>query len=382
MQNRDDFSDPTKRQLERRASGRCSFPGCKQATSGPSDEAPHATTNIGIAAHICAAAPGGRRYSSDMTPAQRSHIDNAIWLCSNHAALIDRDEQTYTVELLRKMKMDYEAACQDEVRGTSLRLGEQDLIGIGPDVVVLGALKEIGSSEWTVKAAHFIVGDLKVLADFIAAFDRLPVDDLYVVVNVLGDGRVLKGPPTVTTIGADLEIRCPVSAKAERKSAHELGSQLAISDETGDVFVRNRSIARVSGFASLPQSLRQGLSLQRGESPFHPRFGTRLGEYFSAYKTSPWFNQLVKLEVIRQSAIPYHDPLSKASHTPLRAVERVWAVTLLEEAMLDKRTRIHFDFDIKGVGRWECELAILVATTKGPNVLASLVQMAGARQGV
>ncbi len=37
-------------------------------------------------------APGGRRFLASMTPEQRSHIDNAIWLCDSHAKLIDRDE--------------------------------------------------------------------------------------------------------------------------------------------------------------------------------------------------------------------------------------------------------------------------------------------------
>jgi hypothetical protein len=39
-----------------------------------------------------------------MTTAQRKHIDNAIWLCSDHADLIDRDEVKYTIEALQEMK--------------------------------------------------------------------------------------------------------------------------------------------------------------------------------------------------------------------------------------------------------------------------------------
>jgi hypothetical protein len=53
---------------------------------------------IGKAAHICGAAPGpgSRRYDSSMTAEERAHIDNAIWLCADHADLIDRDEVTYS----------------------------------------------------------------------------------------------------------------------------------------------------------------------------------------------------------------------------------------------------------------------------------------------
>jgi hypothetical protein len=61
MAERDEFSESTKRFVALRAGHRCSFPGCLQGTVGPSDESPTAITNIGVAAHICAAAPGGIR---------------------------------------------------------------------------------------------------------------------------------------------------------------------------------------------------------------------------------------------------------------------------------------------------------------------------------
>jgi len=49
----------------------------------------------GVAARICAASPGGRRYDSTMSAVERSDISNAIWLCVSHATLIDRDCATY-----------------------------------------------------------------------------------------------------------------------------------------------------------------------------------------------------------------------------------------------------------------------------------------------
>jgi hypothetical protein len=74
--NRDDFSEKTKRALAQRANYRCSH--CGIATSGPSDESPDAVVSIGVAAHIHAAAPGGARYIEAMTPQERSHISNGI----------------------------------------------------------------------------------------------------------------------------------------------------------------------------------------------------------------------------------------------------------------------------------------------------------------
>jgi hypothetical protein len=60
--------------------------------------------NIGVAAHITAASPGGPRYDDSITPEQRSSITNALWLCQNCAALIDRDTGRFTAAKLREWK--------------------------------------------------------------------------------------------------------------------------------------------------------------------------------------------------------------------------------------------------------------------------------------
>ena len=55
--NRDDFSQATKNRLAQHAGYSCSNPSCRKLTFAPtSDDAKE--VNIGVAAHICAAAPG------------------------------------------------------------------------------------------------------------------------------------------------------------------------------------------------------------------------------------------------------------------------------------------------------------------------------------
>src|ERR1700733_2530734 len=116
MNNRDEFSAKTKRAVAMRASWHCSLTGCARPTVGPSEESSEAVTMIGEAAHICGAAPGSRRYDASMTSEERASIDNAIWLCADHAEMIDRDEATYPVEKLRAMKREHEASCSKGVR--------------------------------------------------------------------------------------------------------------------------------------------------------------------------------------------------------------------------------------------------------------------------
>ena len=57
--------------------------------------------NLGIVAHICAAAPGGPRYDPNMTPEERAGEENGLLLCRYCAALVDADEKAYPPQLLR-----------------------------------------------------------------------------------------------------------------------------------------------------------------------------------------------------------------------------------------------------------------------------------------
>lgn len=117
---RDDFSKATIERLAKRVGMRCSNPDCRDPTSGPSSE-PDGVTNTGVAAHIRAASPGGARYDSEMTPEQRSAIENGIWLCQTHAKLVDDDEIGFPPHLLREWKETAEHMAALEARGFSVR---------------------------------------------------------------------------------------------------------------------------------------------------------------------------------------------------------------------------------------------------------------------
>jgi hypothetical protein len=60
--------------------------------------------NIGTAAHICAAAPGGPRYDENMSPEERSSAKNGIWMCRDHGKAIDSTDPEFTVARLREWK--------------------------------------------------------------------------------------------------------------------------------------------------------------------------------------------------------------------------------------------------------------------------------------
>jgi hypothetical protein len=73
----DDFPESVKRVLASRAGSLCSRPECRAWTSGPQDD-PGKALNVGVAAHITAASPGGPRYDPGLLPEQRSAAENGI----------------------------------------------------------------------------------------------------------------------------------------------------------------------------------------------------------------------------------------------------------------------------------------------------------------
>ena len=100
---RDNFSAKVVDRLRTRVAHKCSNPDCRVPTVGPGNE-PLTVANIGKAAHITAASPGGPRYAVTMGTSERSSINNAIWLCSNCATKIDVDQDKYPITLLHEWK--------------------------------------------------------------------------------------------------------------------------------------------------------------------------------------------------------------------------------------------------------------------------------------
>jgi len=58
--------------------------------------------------HIEGIAPKAPRHNPMLTPEQTNDFSNLIVLCLKHHAIIDEEESTYTVEILKKMKNDHE----------------------------------------------------------------------------------------------------------------------------------------------------------------------------------------------------------------------------------------------------------------------------------
>jgi hypothetical protein len=103
MGPRDDFSAEVKRTLAGRVGLLCSNSECRALTGGPQSD-PAKVVNLGVAAHITAAAPGGPRFDEKLSPDERSSATNGVWLCQNCAKRIDSDVSRYPTDLLQAWK--------------------------------------------------------------------------------------------------------------------------------------------------------------------------------------------------------------------------------------------------------------------------------------
>jgi hypothetical protein len=355
---RDDFPAAIRNALAARASFRCSM--CDQPTVGPSDESPTATSSIGTAAHICAASPGGRRYDETMTPEARAGIGNGIWLCASHGRLVDTDDVTYTAEVLHRFKAGHEARCKQAL-GFIVGAGRSGghLVALGPEIVCIGDIDRVEGARWRIGIDHFVVGDFSALVRFSDRLATAPAYDRYVLVNSLGEGREIDGSLTVHRDAGRVLVECAVAPSFPRTNAAGLPKDYSLSAKH-DLTVENGDIATVSGLAALPQKLLTCLSMRRGESPFHPEFGSRLSDYFANFIGSPWLDQLLKLDVVRLASIPYFDPVINQAYTPLMCVERVDSVVAIGEPT-ERRLPVHLDLQIAGLGPWSRDLAVFIA---------------------
>lgn len=140
---RDDFNEEVKRAIAARVGYRCSNPECRAPTSGPQLD-PSKSLNVGVAAHITAASPGGPRYDPSLTPEERSHANNAIWLCQTHGKLVDNDKLWFTEEELRRWKRDAESEARLRIGKTASAADPLQSDWSEEELILLSACAEDG----------------------------------------------------------------------------------------------------------------------------------------------------------------------------------------------------------------------------------------------
>jgi len=122
------------------------------------------------------------------------------------------------------------------------------------------------------------------------------------------------------------------------------------TNAANDLSVKNGDIAMVSGLDSLPQRIKNALSMLQGESPFHPKAGSCLKEYFDAFEKSPWLQRWVKLEVVRMACIPYYDRVQQTVYPLVPSVLQVMEVEKISPERTTQWQDFKFKLDVQGLG--------------------------------
>ncbi len=99
------------------------MPNCGRITVGPAGAA-EKSVSVGVTAHIYSAGAGGPRGRGGLNEDELKSFANAIWLCSNHGALVDKnDGQDYPASVLISYKALHEARIARELQGMPSRFG-------------------------------------------------------------------------------------------------------------------------------------------------------------------------------------------------------------------------------------------------------------------
>lgn len=303
--NRDNFNNATKVILAQRVAYRCSCPGCPNITIGPHQSDSGKAMNLGEAAHIHAASPGGARYLDSMTAEERSSPDNGIWLCRKHARAIDLDEQTYPAELLRFWK---KTAEEKALRGAlnverEIENGSDTLICLDVDLMFTGTWIGVKDDAWTFVIKHFLFGNTERLRNY-GKNEILPLRR-YIIIESQNEGRLLK-EGLDWRINADglHEITVWVYPAPQKTSLEALGSDIATAYD-GDLLIVDGDFKMINGAAFAKKIIERNLGMPFGSWIVKPMLGSYFPEYYLAFKDNiPLLNRLTRIDLLRMMSIP------------------------------------------------------------------------------
>lgn len=300
---RDDFSLQTKLYLAIRSSCRCSNPDCRIQTHGPNSD-PEKITNIGVAAHITAAAPGGPRYDVSLSKEERSNISNGIWLCANHAAEIDRDEHKYPISLLKGWKENAERIAEDSLGKSDIfHKFDQTLLQLGTNIVAYAVWELTGENEWRFKILDYVKGSDVELVDYCTRFSELGHFERIIVLELYGEGRYITNSPTRILDDGFVKLAVTVDPPSQKKNPHTHGTDFALN-ENHDIFGRNGSIALVHGMDAARQSLGCLFGTKHGEVFYNKDIGSYFYMYYREYLEQPeLLERFIRLEIARLASI-------------------------------------------------------------------------------
>jgi hypothetical protein len=101
--------------------------------------------NVGVAAHITAAAPDGPRFDPSLEPDARTDASNGIWLCQNDGKLVDNDLTRFTADRLR----DWKSAAEQRAADAVGKAWTSSAGALSSQASILQRIGDSSRSDWT-----------------------------------------------------------------------------------------------------------------------------------------------------------------------------------------------------------------------------------------
>ncbi|MCW8932370.1 MAG: HNH endonuclease [Gammaproteobacteria bacterium] len=363
--NRDDFTPNDKRIMAERVSWKCSFPGCYRNTVGPNSDDPSKKINNGIAAHIHAAASGGPRYNPEMTPKERKHISNGIWMCRNHGNLIDADYTEYSASTLHDWKSQAEKRASYSLRLPTQETSNKDttLVQLGNGIIYFAHWNTIHSQEWSFELVAPLIGSADSLNHYVLEFSSLCETVKYVVIESQGDARKILDIKIEVSSEGKYILFINVDKKPAPTNPHDLGMDLRV-DDTGDLSILNGALERVQGIDNAWQMLSICMSTIKGEIDDAKELGSLATQYYNEYKSDlEIFSKLILLELIRLSLIPLVRRNKQEKIPSLHFIKRFLSVRITSTELIHSRFKAHIKLEWGNGELWDGEIPIFVLQT-------------------
>jgi len=353
---RDNFKESEKEILAKRVAYRCSFPGCPAVTIGPGSKSSTHTIKTGVAAHIYAASEGGPRYNPNMTSEERSSIDNAIWMCEYHGAIIDKDYEKYAADTIKQWKSIAEENATKNLQNpfSIIDTLPTTLVSIGSQLIFEGVWKGVVNNESELKfdIYRFAYGDIEKLREISISNNTI---SNYVIIETQGDGRKLRKNIQWQLVNNRYEVTLTVDEKSARTNPDTL------SDIAADFSFEDGDIKMVKGIDCAIQHVESALSIGFGELKYAPMLGSYFSDYYWQHKDNLAFlNRLLKLELTRLIFIPEKSSWDSSEEAPLNFINRILDARVLSTTIEKHRIPIRLNLEWGNGSLWEGDLKIYI----------------------
>ena len=166
------ITDKTRKILWGRSGNRCAYCKCLLVIDRTSQDD---ESVVGDECHVIAENEQGARGISDKTSEERDSYQNLILLCKVHHKMVDDQRETYTVQLLQKLKTDHEKWVRDTLEPSrqthkAIQLIKLPLIHNTKEIVqIVANAASLHTDYDTPENEH----EMTLLKDFVGEFEGL-----------------------------------------------------------------------------------------------------------------------------------------------------------------------------------------------------------------